>query len=185
MLTKTFVACVPVRFFFFFFFFSLPLIFTLYPLAFLIFFPLVYHFVLPTKFVSFVFLSLASSSLSLFFSLSSASLSPTFSFSLSFSFFTFQICGLRRHGYRNNFPFRFFLYWLFTWPCDFSPKNLELHLGCHACWLGNMYVTLVSLWCGRTGVRSLDYKSLPKFRGCMDNQIFLLLVLRYKDSRHL
>ena len=131
------------------------------------------------------FLSLASSSLSLFFSLSSASLSPTFSFSLSFSFFTFQICGLRRHGYRNNFPFRFFLYWLFTWPCDFSPKNLELHLGCHACWLGNMYVTLVSLWCGRTGVRSLDYKSLPKFRGCMDNQIFLLLVLRYKDSRHL
>ena len=56
------------------------------------------------------FLSLASSSFSLFFSLNSAGLSPTFSFSLSFSFSTFQICGLRRHGHRNNFPFRFFLY---------------------------------------------------------------------------
>ena len=45
--------------------------------------------------------------------------------------------------------FRFRLYWLFS--C------LELHLGCHACWLS--YFTLVCLWWGRTvGVWSLDYQ---------------------------
>ena len=27
-------------------------------------------------------------------------------------------------------------------------NNLELHLGCHTCWLS--YFTLVCLWCGRT-----------------------------------
>ena len=75
---EKFVACVPVRLF------SLPLIFTLLSarISYLIS-PPVYHVVLPTKFVSFVFFPRASSSLSLFFSLSSASLSPTFSFSLS------------------------------------------------------------------------------------------------------
>ena len=40
-------------------------------------------------------------------------------------------------------------------------NNLELHLGCHTCWLS--YFTLVCLWCGRTvgrsvGVRSRDYQ---------------------------
>ena len=40
-------------------------------------------------------------------------------------------------------------------------NNLELHLGCHTCWLS--YYTLVCLWCGRTvsravGVRSRDYQ---------------------------
>ena len=40
-------------------------------------------------------------------------------------------------------------------------NNLELHLGCHTCWLS--YFTLVYLWCGRTvgrsvGVRSRDYQ---------------------------
>jgi len=34
------------------------------------------------------------------------------------------------------------------WPCDFPPKNLELHFGCHTCWLS--YFTLVSLWCRLT-----------------------------------
>ena len=30
----------------------------------------------------------------------------------------------------------------------FPANNLELHLGCHTCWLS--YFTLVCLWCGRT-----------------------------------
>ena len=40
-------------------------------------------------------------------------------------------------------------------------NNLELHLGCHTCWL--IYFTLVCLWWGRTvarvvGVWSRDYQ---------------------------
>ena len=31
-------------------------------------------------------------------------------------------------------------------------NNLELHLGCHTCWLS--YFTLVYLWCGRTVARA-------------------------------
>ena len=45
---------------------------------------------------------------------------------------------------------------------------IELHVSYTGC-----------LWCRRTGVRSRDYKSLPKFLGCMDNQIFLPIVLRH------
>ena len=43
-------------------------------------------------------------------------------------------------------------------------NNLELHLGCHTCWLS--YFTLVCLWCGRTVARSLGVRS-------RDYQIFL------------
>ena len=40
-------------------------------------------------------------------------------------------------------------------------NNLELHLGCHTCWLN--YFTLACLWCGRAvgwsvALRSLDYQ---------------------------
>ena len=54
-------------------------------------------------------------------------------------------------------------------------NNLELHLGCHACWLS--YFTLLCLWCGRTvsraggravGVRSRDYQNFS-----VDYHIFL------------
>ena len=49
---------------------------------------------------------------------------------------------LWQHGCRNNFRFR--LYWLFSCLCFprrgwsraiSSQNNLELHLGCHKCWL--------------------------------------------------
>ena len=43
---------------------------------------------------------------------------------------------------------------------------------------GSSYFTLVCLWCGRTEVQSCDYKSLHKFLGRIDNQIFLPMVLR-------
>ena len=57
----------------------------------------------------------------------------------------------------------------------FRQKNLELHLGCHTCWLS--YLTMVCLCCGLTdGRRSRDYKSLPKFLRSIDNQIFLPMV---------
>ena len=35
-----------------------------------------------------------------------------------------------------------------TWLIFSNQNNLELHLGCHTCWLS--YFTLVCLWCGRT-----------------------------------
>ena len=79
---------------FLFAFFHCPSFLPYCSLAVLIFFPTVYHVVLPKKFVSFVFFSsLFWLSVGLQFSLSSPSLSPTFSGSLSFSFSTFQICG--------------------------------------------------------------------------------------------
>ena len=70
--------------------------------------------------------------------------------------------------------FVFRLYWLFSclcltrrgWLCDFPPKYLELHLGCHTCWLS--YFTLVCLWCGRTVTRSVTVTLLPNFLGWID-----------------
>ena len=52
--------------------------------------------------------------------------------------------------------FRFRLYWLFSCLSFLQdsggyaisrPNNLELHLGCHTCWL--TYFKLVFLWCGQ------------------------------------
>ena len=56
------------------------------------------------------------------------------------------------------------------------PNNLELHLGCHTCWLS--YFTLVCLWCGRTVERTVTW--LPNFLEWVDYHIFLPMVLRYK-----
>ena len=42
-------------------------------------------------------------------------------------------------------------------------KNLELLLVCHTCWLN--YFALVYLWCGRTGERTVMW--LSKFFGCI------------------
>ena len=120
-----------------------------------------------------------SRSLSPFFSLSFAGLPPTFSFSLSFSCSIFQICGHDNLSKLNTLDntdtetisaFRFRLYWLLTSALQDASgyaisrqNNLELHLGCHTCWLS--YFTLVCLWCGRTtmttmslDVRSRDYQ---------------------------
>ena len=45
----------------------------------------------------------------------------------------------------------------------FRQNNLELHLGCHTCWLS--YFTLVCLWCGRMVARSLYGHVITKFSG--------------------
>ena len=55
-------------------------------------------------------------------------------------------------------------------------NNLELHLGCHTCWLS--YFTLVCLWCGRTAVGRCTVTWLPIFFGRVDYHIFLPTVLR-------
>ena len=138
------VVCVPKKILllvFLFAFFFLPHSFSpCWALAFLIFFLLFFLSLLP------------------FFSLSFASLShTTFTFSLSLWVdMTINVAEyFKQPRYRNNFRFSLCLYWLFYglcftrhgWPCDFSPKNLELHLGCHTCWLS--YFTLACLWCGR------------------------------------
>ena len=49
-------------------------------------------------------------------------------------------------------------------------NNLELHLGCHTCWLS--YFTLVCLCCGRTVVRSVYGQVITKFSG-MDRFSYL------------
>ena len=53
-------------------------------------------------------------------------------------------------------------------------NNLELHLGCHTCWLS--YFTLVCLWCGWTVGCTVTW--LPNFLGWVDYHIFLPMVLR-------
>ena len=65
--------------------------------------------------------------------------------------------------------------------CGFLPNkiNLELHLGCHTCWLS--YFTLVCLWCGGTVARSLARCTvtwLPNFLGWVDYHISLAMGLR-------
>ena len=107
--------------------------------------------------------------LSLFFSLSFADLLPIFSFSLSFSFSKFEICGHENYSKLNTLHNTytetisaccFHLYWLSG--CQDADghaisrqNNLELHLGCHACWLS--YFTLVCLWCGRAVGRTYGH----------------------------
>ena len=55
--------------------------------------------------------------------------------------------------------------------------KLELHLGCHTCWLS--YFTLVCLWCGRTvGGGQCTVTWLPYFLGWVDYHIFLAMGLR-------
>ena len=63
-------------------------------------------------------------------------------------------------------------------PCIilfFQRNSSPLLIGWHVFYIG---ITLVRAD-ERTGVRSRDCKSLANFRVCMDNQIFLLMVLRY------
>ena len=111
------------------------------------------------------FLSLALNLCRPFFSLSFAGLPPTFSFSLSFSCSIFQICGHDNLSTLNNLDntdtetisaFRFRLYWALVVSAlqdaggyaISRQNNLELHLGCHTCWLS--YFALVCMWGGRT-----------------------------------
>ena len=54
-----------------------------------------------------------------------------------------------------------------------SKQNLELHFGCHTCWLS--YFTLVCLWCRRMGQRNVMW--LQKFLRWVDYHIFLPMVL--------
>ena len=139
-------------------FFSLPLTFTSHwwPLAFLILSPPLQncHVVLPTKkcllsFLSFAldlsrplsrWASLACRPLSLFVCLSLALYSKFVDFIDSLVVSASQDAGGNAISLQNN---------------------LELHLGCHTCWVS--YFTLVYLWCGRmvgrsVGVRSRDYQ---------------------------
>ena len=100
-----------------------------------------------------------------FFSLIFAGLLPTFSFSLPFPFSISKFVDitinisliLETTRIQKQFPLSVFV---FIDSLVVSPSqdaggyaisrqiNLELHLGCHTCWLS--YFTLVWLWCGRT-----------------------------------
>ena len=63
-------------------------------------------------------------------------------------------------------------------------NNVELHLGCHTCWLS--YFTLVCLWCGQVVARAVGRCTvtwLPNFLGWVDYFIFLPMVLRWRASR--
>ena len=61
-----------------------------------------------------------------------------------------------------------------------SQNILELHLGCHTCWLS--YFTLVCLWCGQT-VSRCTVMWLPNFLGWVHYFIFLPMVLPWCASR--
>ena len=63
---------------------------------------------------------------------------------------------------QRQFPLSIFLFIAFLVVSAFQDaggyaisrqNNLELHLGCHTCWLN--YFTLVCLWCGRTVSRAV------------------------------
>ena len=70
--------------------------------------------------------------------------------------------------------------WLLLFFLSKSPggpraKILKFHLRFHTCWLS--YCTLVCLWCGRTRERTYGHVTI-KSLWCIDNQIFLPMVLR-------
>ena len=157
------------------FFFPLPLIFTLHwwQLAFPILSPPLqnFHVVLPKKKMSPLFFISRSRPLSPFFSLSFTGPSPTFSFSVFLllyipNLWTWQLIWtkyFRQHGYRNNFRFPLIDSLVVSALQDASgyaisrQNNLELHLGCHTCW-----VILHWYACGSdgrsVGVRLRDYQ---------------------------
>ena len=58
-----------------------------------------------------------------------------------------------------------------------SKLNLELHLGCHTCWLSCFL--LMCLWFRQLGGRTVMWLSI--FIGCIGYQIFLPMVLHYND----
>ena len=68
---------------------------------------------------------------------------------------------LRQHRYRKNFRFPLIDSLVVSALQDAAgygisrQNNLELHLGCHICWLS--YFILVCLWCGRTGGRAVGW----------------------------
>ena len=84
---------------------------------------------------------------------------------------------------QRQFPLSIFLFIAFLVVSAFQDaggyaisrqNNLELHLGCHTCWLN--YFTLVCLWCGRTVSRAVCAPLLICF--------FFLLLFYTFISRH-
>ena len=80
-----------------------------------------------------------------------------FLFLLSFPFSIFQICGNDNWSTLNTLDSTIpSLVVSASQDADgyaiSRQNNLELHLGCHTCWLS--YFTLVYLWCKRTGGRA-------------------------------
>ena len=156
-LPNIFVSCVHVRFYF-----SLPLIFNLlaapcWPPAFLILSPPLWIF---------MFSSLQNSSL-------------LFSITRSSSFSVIHVSvNIKKNVEKDTTLLLFFLSKSPGRHAIFSKQKLELHLGCHTCWLN--YFTLVCLWCGRT-VGWCTVTWLPNFLGWVDYFIFLPMVLRYKS----
>ena len=145
-----------------------------------------------------------SKSLSPFFLLTFAGLRPTFSFSLSFSCSIFWICGhdnLSKLNTLDNTDTEtisasvfVFIYSLVVSALQDAggyvisrQNNLELHLGCHTCWLS--YFTLVCLWCGRTISRAggdLYGHVITKFSRMsrlLTYLNYLPMVLRWRASR--
>ena len=170
--------------------FSLSLIFT--PLAFLIFSPALQNgmLFLQQKMSSLFFLSRSSS----FSRWASLACRLTFSFSLSFSSSIFHICGhdnwsklnTLHNRIQKQFPLSVFVFidsLVVSALQDAGgyaisrQNNLELHLGCHTCWLS--YFTLVCPWCGRTVGRSGGRAYGHVATKCIGYQIFLPMDLRY------
>ena len=158
-------------------FFSLPLIFTLHwwPLSFLILLPPLknFHVVLSTKKCLLCFLSLAPDLCRPFYRWASLacrllSLSLGLSLALHSNFVDMTInlsLILYKTRIQRQFPLSVFVFidsLVVSASQDASSyvtsrNDLELHLGCHTCWLSCF--TLVCLWCRRTVGRAVDVRS--------------------------
>ena len=150
-----------------------------WPEAFSIFSPPLqnFHVVLSAKNVSLVFYLSCLLSVALFFSLIFAGLSPTFSFFPPFSFSISKFVDITTNislilettRIQKQFPLSVFVF-IDSLVVSASQDaggyaisrqiNLELHLGCHTCWLS--YFTLVWLWCGRTAGGRADGQVITK-----------------------
>ena len=123
------------------------------------------------------FLSLLLALCRSFFSLIFAGLSPTFSFFPPFSFSISKFVDITTNislilettRIQKQFPLSVFVFIdsLVASASQYAGGyaisrqiNLELHLGCHTCWLS--YFTLVWLWCGRTAGGRADGQVITK-----------------------
>ena len=112
-----------------------------------------FHVVFPTKNVSIFFYPSLLHSVANFLCLS------VFVFLYISNLWTWQLTSAKNLTTRNNFSFVSASREAGAYAIS-RQNNLELHLGCHICWLS--YLTLLCLWSGRTVgrsvVRSRDYQ---------------------------
>ena len=139
-----------------------------------------FHVVFPTKNVSIVFCPSLLHSVAIFlvelrWTVANFLCLSVFVFLYISNLWTWQLTYAKNLTTRNNFSFVSASREAGAYAIS-RQNNLELHLGCHICWLS--YLTLLCLWSGRTVGRSYGHVITKNVFGWVDYRIFLGMGLR-------